>query len=470
MIFERFDRPRRLLRLWAIVRDGLPALGRYRRYALAIWPFFALIWAVTIGYIVFTPSSYTSHMTLILPGSGVGGSMNVETLGQATTTTASAFSSPTLSPTENYKRLIGSDNTLAAAAARVGINPASFPKPTIKLTDQTNLIEVQLNGPSAREAAQRLNALRSSFLGILDTLRADEARTREQADRRQIAALQEKARTAQRAVLAFQGRTGIVSIDQFNARVAALDTLNNRAREAEAQAREQAATTSYLARALKVSVTLARRAMILRADPIFQTLLTRYATIATDSIDRGAVLGDHHVTIEELDARRADVRDALLHRGAIISGLPPRTLLAFTDLAVDQGRGQLMVSLVNGASQSAGARANLAAIRDQLAAQSRGTDALVSDAATLSDLLRDQRVAEAVFSSALARLDTNKADPFASYPLVQTFEAPSLPTKRTSPSPKLAIAGAIGASLLTLVGFLLLWLRQPIIRKLLPKS
>ena len=84
--------------------------------------------------------------------------------------------------------------------------------------------------------------------------------------------------------------------------------------------------------------------------------------------------------------------------------------------------------------------------------------------------MRDLRVAEAVFSSALARLDTNKSDPFASYPLVQTLEAPSLPRSRSAPSPLLAFAGAIGASLFTFFGFLLIWLRQPIIRKLLPNA
>ena len=88
----------------------------------------------------------------------------------------------------------------------------------------------------------------------------------------------------------------------------------------------------------------------------------------------------------------------------------------------------------------------------------------------LADLMRDLRVAEAVFSSALARLDTNKSDPFASYPLVQILEAPSLPREKSAPSSLLAIAGGVGATLFTLLGFLLLWLRQPIIRKLLPNA
>ena len=94
----------------------------------------------------------------------------------------------------------------------------------------------------------------------------------------------------------------------------------------------------------------------------------------------------------------------------------------------------------------------------------------VEQAARLADLLRDLRVAEAVFSSALAQLDTNKSDPFASYPLVQTLEAPSLPRAASPPSALLVTLGAIAASMVLTIGFLLLWLRQPIIRKLLPNA
>ena len=75
-----------------------------------------------------------------------------------------------------------------------------------------------------------------------------------------------------------------------------------------------------------------------------------------------------------------------------------------------------------------------------------------------------------MFSSALARLDTNKSDPFASYPLVQTLEAPSLPRGKAAPSPLIVILGALAASIVLIIGFLLLWLRQPIIRKLLPNA
>lgn len=463
-------KPRRLVRAWYIVRDGLPSVGRYRRYLLTLGPAVAAIWLVTGLYLALAPARYASQMTLILPGSGVGGSMNVESIGQASAVTSSAFSSPSLSPTENYKRLIMADVTLRAAARLAGEDENGFPEPVVKLIDQTNVVEVTMPGPTPAAAQKRALAVRAAFLAGLDRLREDEAAKREAADRNRISDLEAKVRRAQRRLLAFQGQSGLVSIDQFNQRIAALDTLQDRERTARTLQRERDAETRRLANALGISLSGARAAFLLKADPLFQSLLSRYAANATTRTERGATLGDSHATMAENGAVDASLRAALIARGRVLTGLSPATLLSFADLSVAEGRARMFEVMVNGSSQSAGADAALAEIRRQIAEQNAGTGALVAKAATLADLVRDLRVAEAVFSSALARVDTNKADPFASYPLVQTLEEPSLPRGKASPSTTLALAGAVAATMLLVIGFLLLWLRQPIIHKLLPKG
>ena len=129
--------PRILERVWIFVRDGMPSVGRYRRYLVALAGPLTVVWGITFAYLLFAPDRYDSRMTLILPGTGVGGSINLESIGQATTTTASAFSSPSLSPTENYKRLLTSDIVLRDAARRAGEDEGAFPAPSIKLIDQT---------------------------------------------------------------------------------------------------------------------------------------------------------------------------------------------------------------------------------------------------------------------------------------------------------------------------------------------
>jgi uncharacterized protein involved in exopolysaccharide biosynthesis len=455
---------------WVLVRDGLPSVGRYRRYFAALAGPLAVIWCVTIAYLMFAPDRFDSRMTLILPGTGVGGSLNLESIGQATTTTASAFSSPSLSPTENYKRLLTSDIVLRDAARRADEEESAFPAPKIKLIDQTNLIEVDMPAGSPETAQRRMLALEAAFFGALDTLRKDEAEARENADAARIAELEAKVDEAQKALLDFQGETGLVSLDQFAGRVTALDQLKASERDRRVQLAQSKAGAGRLAATLDISLQEARMAMRLKADPEFRNLLTRYATVAAQFAESGATLGDAHATMEELAVERDALRDALARRGATVSGAREANVLSFADLAVSDTRERLFAALTERDAGGAGHSAALAELRSQIAAQSGDAQRQVEEAARLADLMRDLRVAEAVFSSALARLDTNKSDPFASYPLVQILEAPSLPRTKSAPSSLLAIAGGLSATLFTLFGFLLLWLRQPIIRKLLPNA
>jgi len=472
---QDFDRempeaPRLLVRLWVLVRDGLPSIGRYRRYFVAIAVPLAFVWVLALAFIALAPDRYDSRMTLILPGTGVGGSMNLESIGQASTNTSSAFSSPSLSPTENYKRLLMSDLVLNNATVIAGTDEGEFPQPAIKLIDQTNLIEVRLTAGTPDKAKAQMEALRSAFTAALDTLRQDEARTREDADAKRIADLEGKVDEAQQALLDFQGETGLVSLDQFAGRITALDQLKSSERDRRVRVAENAAATTRLSATLDISLAEARRAMQLKADPEFQELLIRYAKTVGEYSERSGTLGGAHGLMEELNAEKSTLQNELARRGRALTGLGEAQVLAFADLAATNAREGLFSSLSQRDSDTAGHNAALNELRRQIAEQSRDAEEQVSQAAQLADLLRDLRVAEAVFSSALAQLDTNKSDPFASYPLVQTLESPSLPRGPSGPSPILVIAGALAASIFIAIGFLLLWLRQPIIRRLLPNA
>ncbi|WP_108791251.1 hypothetical protein [Erythrobacter sp. Alg231-14] len=462
--------PRLLIQMWVMVRDGLPSVGRYKRYFAAMAAPLALIWIVAIGFVAFAPDSYDSRMTLILPGTGIGASMNLESIGQASSNSSSAFSSPSLSPTENYKRLLMSDLVLRDAARIAEEDEGNFPAPSIKLIDQTNLIEVRMSGATAEIAQKRMAALKTAFDTAVANLRTDEAQTREDADVGRISELQNKVDKAQAELLDFQGETGLVSLDQFAGRITALDQLKQNERERRVRLAETGAATSRLSRTLAITLPQARRAMQLKADPEFQELLRRYAAATGERSERSGTLGDAHGAMEELAAQRAALETDLAARGTELTGLSGDRVLAFADLAASDTRERLFASLSERDSDYSGNGAALSELRQQIAEQSADTERQVEQAARLADLMRDLRVAEAVFSSALAQLDTNKSDPFASYPLVQTLEAPSLPRSTSAPSPLLVIAGALAATILIIIGFFLLWLRQPIIRKLLPNA
>ncbi len=463
-------RPRCLLRVARLVRDGLPSAGRYRRYAALLIPALALIWLATGAYLALAPPRYTSHFTLILPGSGAGGTLNVESIGQAQSTASSAFSSPTLSPTENYKRLLMADVTVRQAARSIGVDGDRFPIPGVMLIDQTNLITAEVAEGTPAAARRAAEALRTAFLDQLNRLRADEAALREISDARHLKDLEAKVRAAQRKLIAFQAENGLVSLDQFNSRIAALDALRDKEREMRTTLRQDNAETGRFATALGMDTGGANLGLRLKSDPQFQQLLDRFATLDSDATQKSATLGPEHGDRVQAESERDALRTALARRGHALTGLSEAALMRQIDLSVSDGRSGLLAGMITSDVHRSGAGAALAEIRGDLAQQQARASGLVTHASVLADLTRDHRIAEAVFSSALARLDTNKQDPYASYPLVQTLEAPSIPRAPSSPVKLIVVGAALAATFLMLTGCALLWLRQPIIRKIFPKS
>ncbi|MEP2987854.1 MAG: hypothetical protein ABJN65_18055 [Parasphingorhabdus sp.] len=455
-------------RLWQRFKQRRPLLKRHKRYlrVAAIW--IAGIWLITTVYLVLAPEQYRSKFTLILPGSGAGSSLNVESIGQAQSSVSSAFSSSTISPTENYKRLLMTDITLRESARKSGEKFDHFPTPAVKLIDQTNLIQVEIAGRDNKEANKRAIALKESFLAQLDELRKNEAEMREHSDARNLVQLEKKVRSTQQALLDFQAKTGLVSLDQFNTRIANMDSLRQQEREARLAVKQKSAESQRFSSILGKGVGGANTALRLRSDPVFQQLADRFAKLEVSAQEKGATLGENHGDLVQVVSERDTLKSALIKRGRSLTGLNSNAILKSVDIAVADGRSSLMQGMVIANSQSAGAQASLVEIRRDIASQSAKSGELVKHASTLADLVRDHRVAEAVFSSALARIDTNKQDPFASYPLVQTLEQPSFPKRPSSPSLLLAFAGALAGTCIILVALGLLWFRQTIIRTIAP--
>ena len=403
-------------RLWQNFKQHQPLRKRHKRYVrvAAIW--IAAIWIATTIYLVLAPEQYRSKFTFILPGSGAGSSLNVESIGQAQSSVSSAFSSSTISPTENYKRLLMTDITLRESAKKSGDNVERFPVPQVKLIDQTNLIQVEISGKNGAQAHQRAMALKDSFLAQLEELRENEAEMRERSESVNLVQLEKKVRSTQKALLDFQAKTGLVSLDQFNTRIANMDSLRQQEREARVILKQKAAESQRFSAILGKGVDGANTALRLRSDPVFQQLADRFAKLEVSVKEKGATLGENHGDLVQVVSERDELKSALVKRGRSLTGLSSDSIMKNVDITVADGRSNLMQGMVISNSQGAGAKASLAEIRKDIASQSAQSGGLVKQASILADLVRDHRVAEAVFSSALARIDTNKQDPFASYP------------------------------------------------------
>ena len=93
-----------------------------------------------------------------------------------------------------------------------------------------------------------------------------------------------------------------------------------------------------------------------------------------------------------------------------------------------------------------------------------------SPLAQLAELERRHKIAETVFASAMARVDTSGQDIFSSYPLIQAVNPASLPIKPNAPKVLFALAGAVLATIFLIISMVFSWLRQPFILKILKSA
>ncbi len=457
-------RPLPLMR--RLVRGGRIE-SRRRRYLLAAGLGIAAVWGMAGAYLTLTPPSYTSAFTLILPGTGAGSSLNLERLGQASTTSAGAFASPELSPTENYRKMIINERVRQTAADLAGEPLEAFPMPKVELSDQTKLISIKVVGRAPEQAAVRAEALRMAFLRVLDALRADEIAARDSAYRTMLVGYKTRLNETRQRLIEHEASTGLISLDQYSTIVASVERLRDQVRDVEAKLAHMGAGVTELTRLLGTTVELATVAMTLRADPLFQALVEQSAKIDAEITTLTGIRGQNNPRVVDLQAESSSTTSRLAARALELTGLKRADVLKLRDIAVREERARLFERLIGQIADTHAMTAMHAKLTAQIKVEQARVLELAPHASLLDDLKRDVQVAEAVFSTALARIDTSKADFFASYPMVQTLEPPSMPKRPSGPLPLLAVAGGMVATVLILIALGLAWLRLRLLRKIL---
>lgn len=450
-----------------LVGGRVDDLGRLPRYLATILLLLAGIWSPIVAYINYAPLRFTSDVSLILPGAGASSSVNLSDIGQASSYSNSPYASPAVSPTVTYQRLISADHVLRAAAGRLQTPVAEFGKPRVKLVDQTALILFGITGADPEEAQRRAAALTAAFLAELDRLRADELSRRETSARSTIQQYQEAVATTRSAINELQLETGLISVAQYNEIVSQAEELQARVREVEAQLRLREGSIEALTRMLEIAPSTAAMALKLHADEEYRALSTEMSARAAALAVAPSNLGDKHPELIAARDSYAGARKRLYRRAEAITGLDRESLVRQVGLSPDGERAALLSRLVTLVSEREGLASELASLSQELDESRSRMLSLVDPASRLDDLNRDYQVAEAVFASALARSDTSKSDIYASYPLVQVLEEPTLPEHPSSPRRMIAIAAGTAASLCLLVALMLAWLRRPIVSAIL---
>ncbi|MGF1501866.1 MAG: GumC family protein [Paracoccaceae bacterium] len=443
--------------------------GRLPRYGLLALLGVAALWVPVVAYLQLAPVRYTSSVSLILPGSGASNSISLSEIGQASSFANSAYASPSLSPTVTYKRLLASQRVLAAAAGRLGVEGA-LDEPRVKLVDQTGLVLLEMRGASPEDAQARAEALTAAFLAELETLRRDEQTRRADSARSAIAEYETAVGDIRQDITRLQRESGLTSSQTFEEIVAGREELAARLRDLDADLEQTTARTAALEAALGVEAQLAALSLKLQADPEFRNLGRAMATAASELAEARGEYGERHPVLIEARDRYTGTVSRLRARAGRLTGLTDAALGQRIDLAADGERASLLAELVRLSAERRGLVAEHAVVADKLANADLRVDRLMEAAGRLDDLQRDYQVAEAVFASALARVDTSKADVFASYPLVQILETASLPARPSSPRKMIAIAAGVAGTFCLFLALALAWLRRPVIDWLIRKA
>lgn len=441
-------------------------LRRGLRYGFVFAMWSCAVWVPIMGYLGSTPPSYTSHMSLILPGSGASSSVNIENIGQASSHASSAFASNSISPTQTYKRLIRADRILDAAAASLNTHPKNLPRPKVTLVDQTGLIHVEITGGSAQRARAHNEAVLQAFFSEVEALRADDLNVREQGAVRAIEDYRNSVLANRNAVSNLQDETGFLSRDQFAAQVAENDTRLANSLALKAKLDEKTAYVASLESRLGLNAEHAARALDLYSDQEYLALVADVADKAAGLAEARARFGSQHPRRQEAEVAYTQSQEATLRAATAITGLP-RSIAARLNVSQFGDRTQLLAELLRAEADRAGLSAQYDTLSKNAATEKTRLERASRAAAQLEDLQRDFQVAEAVFASAIARAQSSKTDVFASYPLVQVLENPSLPDGPSSPRRKLALAAGVGATLLILMALSLGWVRRSLIRWLI---
>lgn len=450
----------------ALMGGALSDLGRLPRYVAFALLGGTLIWAPITGYLKTAPERYKSVASLILPGSGASASLNLNGIGQASSYASSAFASNAVSPTETYKRLLGADRIMAAAAASLDMPRSALGSPRVNLVDQTSLIHIEMVGNSPVDAQARADAILTAFFAELDALRTDEVDTREDSGLQAIADYRDSVAATRAEITTLQAESGLLSMKQYEDLVDRHLTLEARVKDLAAVLGDKSAEVEQLQRQLDTTPQRAAVTLKLFADGAYVTMLDAIARFQADYAQTSALYGTRHPKVQEARRTRDEAVSAAQHLAADITKLSAEEIEAL-DLAPNGVRADLLSQLVEKDAERAGMAQELTALESQLAEAADDIDAKRLAAATLQDLERDFAVAEAVFASAIARTQSSKSDFYASYPLVQMLENPSLPEKPSSPNKKLAIAAGGAATFMMLIGLLIGWTRNAIIGRLL---
>ena len=432
------------------------------RYTVAGLGANALIWGLVVTYLKVAPSTYICEWSLILPGTGGKSNVSINNIGQASSSSDSPYSSLSLDPRANYQAILESDPVLEAAAQKLGIEVKDLGEPKIKLVPQTAVMNISVSAKSAEDSTKKSLALYEAFQERLAQLRAEEAKQRQQGVRETIESAREKLQKAQQELLAYQGRTGLASVDQFKEISLNIEQLRKQQIEVQAEREQLNRKQAQMSASLGLTPQQAADALILQADSVFQQYLKNYAESSALLKAYLSKWSPTHPGVVEEQAQQEAARQALMQRVVMLVGreLSEQELQPLMLSDVSNKRADLFQELISVRAQLEGLNGQAEELGRRIAQLESKQPQKIEEVAKLQDLQSQLQAAETVFRSTTAQQDVGKSDIYAAYPLVQLLKKPVPPEKPNNLKKLLVLAGASLGTLFVTAGLILLWMRE----------
>ena len=437
-------------------------VARQRRYVLAAILTNLLIWTIAGLYLLTVPPSYTSEWALIIPVSDMDARVNIADVGQAYGTTRSSYDSRSLDPRVNYKSILESTPVLASAADSAGIAREDFPRPRISLPDQSSIIELEVSAQDAQTALRYAEALNEAFRLRLADLRINETEERDAGIETAISDAHEWLRVAQDKLVEFKTEKGVFSSAQLDEMANAVVGLGARRNALSERLAGQQAWIKSAREHLGITSHQAAHALIVQSDSLFLAHYTQYVDATALLSEYAYKFGENHPRVLTQQKHSQAMFEKLAARAKQLHGpgLGASELKKLIILTDEKSREPMFASYVAAAVEGDRLHSELSAVDSQIMAMRTELEQLARNHATLEDLERRAQFAEAVFNSALGKIDVGRSNVYSSYPLIQNLVAPSAPTRPSAPILALVILGALVASAFVSTGLTLTWMRN----------
>jgi|GEM_PF-2885259 len=436
--------------------------NRFRRYLKYAGLALLLVWLGAGAYLFTADPRYTSKWTLVLPDRSESSSLAVSEIGNASFSNSSPFGNIGQNPLLTYQKFATSPTVLENAAHELDIEPATLGEPRIRLIPQTPLMEFQISAASPEMAEKSGYAIISALEAKLQSLRDDELSARDKHRSQALESYNQKLATSRRAVLSHQASTSIVTTGQFDVLAENIEVHRSLLAKERATRDQLRGYLANLFLGVGVRKDVAQAAVRLQAREDVRGLLTNYAKTLVEITEISGQLGPRHPELVNARASADAARKELL---AHVDSTLRNDTSALRDIALlstGADTGEILRNIVKTSAELEGMEDKVKSLTKDAEEMEVRLKDQAKNAAQLADLERDHSIAEAVFSSALGRISTEKFDVLSAYPLFQIFSEPSRPSSQDRRTLLITLVGAVGATLCIVIGLVIIWLREPL--------